>query len=67
MCLLLISPFYLLIYFVIVFLFSQYSDSELWTVLDRCHLDVAVRKLGMLTPRNFGFCKRGFVAILVLL
>lgn len=27
-------------------LFLQYSDSELWTVLDRCHLDKAVRKLG---------------------
>lgn len=26
--------------------FLQHTDSELWSVLDRCHLDRAVRKLG---------------------
>lgn len=26
--------------------FLQHTDSELWSVLDRCHLDRAIRKLG---------------------
>ena len=40
---------------VLLLCFSQHSDSQLWTVLDRCHLEHAVRQLGMFTTQGFCF------------